>query len=133
MAKTAAVKSVNAHSGLNWKAVVAGTVLTLMLTVITSGTLALVVYLTDISESMITGTLYYLGILMVAVGSMFAARWAESLGWLHGALAALLYVSLAVIISSLFFASGPPSAAVAQRLVVAMVVGGLSGVIGLNF
>lgn len=132
MPQTEVLQKHQSGSGLNLKAIIAGMIVTLVLTLGLAGVLALTVYFTDVNEGVVLSLLYYLGLATVAIGAAFAARWADGLGWVHGGLTALFYVSLAIIFGSVFFSTGLTVLAVVKRLVLAFMVGSIAGVFGVN-
>jgi len=120
------------NESLNLKAVVAGILVTFFLTLLVSGGLALTIYLTNITENQVTAVLYYAGMLTLAVGGALAARWAETLGWVHGGLSGALYVILATLVGMFFFPGGYAFAQIAQRVLAGFFIGALGGIIGIN-
>lgn len=114
------------------RAVAAGVIATFALTVMVSAALAVAIYLTDITETHVSGILYYVGLLSVAVGGGVAARRASSRGWLHGGLAGLAYVVLSLVIGSLLFPGSAVLVDAGRKLVTAFVAGAVGGVVGVN-
>lgn len=107
-------------------AVAVGVGVTFLLTVTVSALLAVAIYLTDITEAHVTGALYYIGLVAVALGGAAASRKAQARGWLHGALAGTTYVVLSLAVGALLF----PQAAVLAGAVTKVLVGAAAGVVG---
>ncbi len=127
-----AAERFQSNDSLNVKAILAGVVVTFLLTLLISGGLALTIYLTSITEGQVAMVLYYAGMFTLAVGGALAARWADSLGWLHGGLSGAVYVVLATLIGMFFFPGGYMLAQVAKRVLAGFFVGALGGIAGIN-
>lgn len=113
-------------------AVGAGVIATFLLTVLAAAVLAIGVYLTDLTEAHVSGILYYLGLVAVAVGGAVASRRAGSFGWLHGGLSGLAYVLLSIILGAILFPGSQVFMEAAGKLIMGTVSGIIGGVAGIN-
>jgi putative membrane protein (TIGR04086 family) len=120
------------HDSINLRAIIAGILATFFLTLLISGCLALTIYLTTITEQQVTLILYYSGMLTLAVGGGLAARWADTLGWVHGGLAGAVYVILATMVGMYFFPGGYALMSIVQRVLAGFFIAALGGIIGIN-
>ncbi|MHB9146245.1 MAG: TIGR04086 family membrane protein [Symbiobacteriia bacterium] len=71
-------------------------------------------------------------VLAYGLAGFFAGHRARGLGWLHGGLAALLWVALALVFQLVAFSGGPSFGAVAYQALLAAAVGALAGMVGVN-
>lgn len=71
-------------------------------------------------------------VLAYGVAGTVAGLRSRSWGWLHGSLAALAWVALALIIQLIAFPQGPSFGAVLYQALLAAAVGALAGMIGVN-
>lgn len=117
---------------VNGRAVAAGVVAVLALTVALSAILALVIYTTTITEAHISGLLYYLGLAAVGVGGAISARRARGGGLVHGALTGLAYVAISLMVGAILFPGGAVLGDVGRKLITALLAGSAGGIIGLN-
>lgn len=71
-------------------------------------------------------------VLAYGVAGMVAGVRARSWGWLHGTLAAVSWVALALVIQLIGFPQAPSFGAVLYQALLAAAVGALAGMIGVN-
>lgn len=117
---------------LSWKAILSGIAFTFLTTLIVSGAMALVVAFTQLTEPGTASVIYYLALIVVALGGAYGARQASSLGWLHGGLVGLGYAVLAGLIGLLVFPAGLAVVEITRRLVIAFTAGAIGGMVGVN-
>lgn len=113
-------------------AIVAGVIVTFLLTLAVSALLAVGIYLTDMTEAHVTGALYYIGLVAVAIGGAAASRRAGTRGWLHGGITGLAYVGLSLAIGTLLFPGGAAMVGVPAKLLTGTAAGAIGGVAGIN-
>lgn len=116
----------------NLRAVVIGTVATLLASMTVAVVTALVMYLSPLSEQYLSTGLYYVGFAIVIIGGAVASRAARRLGWLHGGLAGMAAATLAMFLLSFLFPGGLATAEVFRQAAMAFGAGALGGVIGVN-
>lgn len=114
------------------RAVAVGVAVTFLLTVAVSAVLAVVIYLTDITEAHVSGALYYLGLVAVTLGGAAASRRAGRSGLLHGACTGTAYVLLSLLAGALLFPDAAVLAGALGKLVTGAGAGALGGVAGIN-
>ncbi|MDP4087980.1 MAG: TIGR04086 family membrane protein [Bacillota bacterium] len=93
---------------------------------------AIVMTVTEVSNQVTS--VYYLLVtcLSVIYGSIYAARKNNKNGWLVGMLVALLYMLLLYIIARIVFGYSDFGTKELLRMAIAVMVGALSGMLGIN-
>jgi putative membrane protein (TIGR04086 family) len=104
------------------------TIITIIMLVI----LSIIMSFSDVSRQVIS--VYYLVATCVSIiyGSIYAARKNNKKGWLVGILVAFFYMLVLYLISMLIFKDTALQMKDLLRLVIALVVGTLSGMLGIN-
>ncbi|WP_163215868.1 TIGR04086 family membrane protein [Clostridium thermarum] len=108
--------------------VLRATLITIVLVII----FAIIMTFTDVSNQFLS--VYYLvtTCLSVVYGAIYAARKNNKNGWLVGILVALLYMLLIFIASAVLFNNVFFGLTELLRITIAVVVGALSGMLGIN-
>jgi putative membrane protein (TIGR04086 family) len=122
------------REGLNisLRALIAGVLACAALALVAAAVLGLIMYRTMLPEAVLPNIMGAVNLVALVVGGYFAGRKAESMGWLNGGLAGLVYTALLVLLG-LFFFPGPTAALVVlRRVVVGFVLGALGGTVGVN-
>ncbi len=114
------------------QAVMTGLITTVFLVLVISALVALLVYLTGLTEGTAASVLYYAGLGCVAVGGSFGARRSGRLGWLHGGLVGFLYAVISIALSFLVMPGTLIVLDLFRQTTVVAVVGALGGIIGVN-
>lgn len=93
---------------------------------------AIIMTFTDVNNRFTS--VYYLvaTCLSVVYGSIYAARKNNKNGWLVGILVAVLYMLLVFIISAILFKDSSFGTKELLRMAIAVMVGALSGMLGIN-
>lgn len=103
-----------------------------ILTVILLIIFAIIMSITEVSPQFLS--VYYLLVtcLSVVYGAIYAARKNNKNGWLVGIVVAILYMVLLYIIAAVFFNDASLGTKELLRLTIAVMVGALSGMLGIN-
>lgn len=125
-------RSLSPVPNLDLAAVGAGVVATFLLTVLVSAVLAVLIYVTNLTEAHVSGVLFYTGLVAIALGGAVSSRRAGTLGWLHGGLAGLVYVLLSVVLGALLFPGSQALGQVVGKIALGGVCGAAGGVAGIN-
>jgi len=112
----------------SWK----GLIRALALTVFLLMALASIMGFLDLSQKNLYVTYIVITCISIVFGGIYAARKNESKGWLVGLLVALLYYFLIGIISSIAIGKIEFTNFDGYRLVFAVAIGMLSGMLGIN-
>lgn len=93
---------------------------------------AIIMTFTDVSSQVTS--VYYLLVtcLSVIYGAIYAARKNNKNGWLVGMLVAILYMLLLYIIAAVIFKDNTFGTKELLRMAIAVMVGALSGMLGIN-
>lgn len=99
--------------------------------------LLLIVYgilltITSLSESSMSTIVMIITMISIALSSIYSAMKAESKGWLHGAVVGLIYMILLFLIGLIFDTGLSFDSFIIFRLFMGLVIGALSGIIGIN-
>ncbi|MEW6522039.1 MAG: TIGR04086 family membrane protein [Bacillota bacterium] len=113
------------------RAVVAGLVLSLVVTVLAAGIIAVVLLSSPLTEKHLPWVINGFGFLSIFCGGFASARISGSLGWFHGCLTGLGYVLVAYLLSTLAFAPAPP--VTLARVLFAALAGTVGGMLGVNY
>jgi len=110
------------------KGVLRATIITVILLIL----LAIITSIKDISSQIVS--VYYLLVTCISIiyGAIYAARKNNKKGWLVGLMVALLYMLVLYLISVVFFQNAIISVKDLIRLTLAIFVGTLSGMLGIN-
>lgn len=112
--------------------IVKGIVRALILTVICVLAISLAMSFLDISSKTL-GVLWIISTCVsILLGAIYAARKNEEKGWLVGLILAIVYYLLIMIISSIFKGAVHFGILDLGRLMIAMAIGLLSGMLGIN-
>lgn len=103
-------------------------ILTILLTII----LALIMCFVDFSVKALNVSYVFVTCISLVIGATYASRVNGEKGWLIGILVGLFYYLLLLIISSVFNKGIDLSVFDGYKLTMAMVVGLLSGMLGIN-
>lgn len=125
-------RSLSPAPKLDLRAIAAGVLTTFLLTVLASAIMAVAIYWSDLTEAHVSGALFYVGLLAVAIGGAVASRRAGSFGWLHGGLAGFLYVFLSIVLGAVLFPGSQVLPAAAGKLALGALSGVVGGVAGIN-
>jgi putative membrane protein (TIGR04086 family) len=110
------------------KGVLRATIITVILLII----LAVVMSMLEINQQIIS--VYYLFVTCISIiyGAIYAARKNNRKGWLVGLIVAMLYMIVLYIISAIFFNDTSFGLKDLFRVILALIVGILSGMLGIN-
>lgn len=103
-----------------------------IITIILMLLFTIIMTVTDVTNQFLS--VYYLvaTCLSVVYGSIYAARKNNKNGWLVGILVALLYMLLIFILSAVLFQDSSFGTKELLRMAIAVIVGALSGMLGIN-
>ena len=87
---------------------------------------------TDISGRVVSVTFLLITCISIIYGAIYAAKKNNRKGWLTGLAVSLTYMLILYIISGLFFGDYSINTKDLTRLVIAVLVGVLSGMLGIN-
>lgn len=93
--------------------------------------LAVVMTYTSLSESVIPVINSIIMILSISVGAIYMSLKISSKGWLNGSVIGIVYIILAILISSIF-GSIVFNVYLVMKVLVALVTGAVGGMIGVN-
>lgn len=110
------------------KAVITALIITLILFII----LATILYMTNISDTIVPTAVFIISIFSLIIGGIFSTKNAEKSGFLHGALTALGYF-IVILIGSFIVNDGFVfNAGMLTTLIALSASGMLGGIIGIN-
>lgn len=110
------------------KGVLRATIITIVLLIL----LAIITSIKDLSPQIVS--VYYLLVTCISIiyGAIYAARKNNQKGWLVGIMVALLYMLILYLISAVFFQDAIITVKDLIRVALAIFVGTLSGMLGIN-
>ncbi|HHY70482.1 MAG TPA: TIGR04086 family membrane protein [Thermoanaerobacterales bacterium] len=111
-----------------FKGVVSAYLFTILLFLI----LALIMYFTKLSESIIPKAVVVISAISILFGGVRITKDIESMGWLHGGLVGFSYMGILVILSFLITPSFSFGWNVVVDLFLGFLVGVLAGILGVN-
>ncbi|MDT8717470.1 TIGR04086 family membrane protein [Clostridium sp. 19966] len=103
-----------------------------MFTVIMIIILAVIMNFTDVGNSFLSVYFVIVTCISVLYGAIYAARKNNKNGWLIGILVAFFYMMVLYIISAVMFNEPSIESKDIMRFVIALMVGALSGMLGIN-
>lgn len=92
----------------------------------------LIMFYTDVSESMLPITSAITMTLSVTIASVYASLKIKKKGWINGAIIGIVYISIIIAISLLFLDDFVLNTYVLLKTGIALVTGAISGMIGVN-
>jgi putative membrane protein (TIGR04086 family) len=109
-----------------------GVLRAVIITLLLLAGLAFVMSIKDVSLQVVS--VYYLVATCISIlyGSVYAARKNNRKGWLVGLLVAFIYMAIIYLVAALFFQDITLSGKDLLRIVIALFVGALSGMLGIN-
>lgn len=116
----------------DYKYLVKGLTMCLILTVIALIVLALILKFTSLSESKLPMFNNLIIIISVAIGSIYASGKSKENGWLIGALIGLIYYIFILILNILFIKDVSFTLLIIPKLVMSTFAGVIGGIIGIN-
>jgi len=122
----------NPAAGLNPSAVLMGIIVAFAASLIMAAILALVLYFSSISEGLVEMATGFLGMFSIFLGAGYAARKAETYGWVHGAVTGFLYVAICYVVGLFFAPDLLPGSELFFKMVIGVLVGVLGGIVGIN-
>ena len=94
--------------------------------------LALIMYFTKVSESIIPKAVVAISAVSISLGGVRTTKDVESMGWLHGGLVGFLYMGILVMLSFLIMPSFSFGWNIALDLFLGFLVGVLAGILGVS-
>lgn len=92
----------------------------------------LIMFYTDVSESVLPITSAITMTLSVTIASVYASLKIKKKGWINGSIIGIIYISIIIAISLLFLDDFVLNAYVLLKTGIALVTGAISGMIGVN-
>jgi len=117
---------------ISFAKVLKGVFLAYLLTIVLFIILALIMYFTRVSESIIPKAVVVISALSILLSGINTTKDLESMGWLHGGLVGLLYMGVLIIISFLAAPSFAFTLNVAIDLFISFLVGTVAGMTGVS-
>ncbi|MCL4426222.1 MAG: TIGR04086 family membrane protein [Firmicutes bacterium] len=119
-------------AGLDLTAVAAGVVVSFALTFVASTIMALLLYNMIMSDNRLPLLEDLAGLISVVLGGWYAARRAETSGWLHGGVTGVVYVLIALTLGLALYSVPFILVTSLKRLGAGFLLGALGGVLGVN-
>ncbi len=109
-----------------------GTLLALIISLVVCLLLAVVLFLTPLSEGAVPYVVYITGIFSIIIGSAYAAKRIQAKGWLNGGLTGLSYLVILLVLTRVFGLELDVNLHLLTKLLLAFVFGSIGGILGLN-
>ncbi len=109
-----------------------GVVVSYIFLVLAFAALALVYTYTDMSDKFLTPAVYIISAISLFGAGFVSSAKAKVHGWLHGALAGVMYALARLGLGVAVFKSYVPSAGILETLLVSVVLAVLGGIFGVN-
>jgi len=122
----------NGNVKINFVKIMKGVFIAYVLTIFLFLVLALIMYFTSISESIIPKTVVAISAVSILLSGINTTKDLESMGWLHGGLLGLFYMGILIIISFLTAPSFAFGLNIAIDLLISFLVGVIAGIIGVS-
>lgn len=110
-----------------------GSLIALIITVISLLVVAIILTYTDVSENIITVSVIVISALSILIGSIISAVNIKKNGIINGALVGFIYMITIYLLSSIFIAGFNVNMQSIIMIVVSIFAGMLGGIIGVNF
>jgi len=94
--------------------------------------LALIMYFTNLSESIIPKAVVVVSAVSILLSGINTTMDVDSMGWLHGGLVGLLYMGILIILSFFIVPSFAFSFNIVVDILLGFLVGALAGIIGVS-
>ena len=117
---------------MNFKKIIKGTLLALLVSLILIVILAVVVYFSNIQERTVGAMVFAITAISVLLGAYFLARTIESGGLLNGLILAICYFAVILAVSLAVNGRVSISASNFLRLLSCLAAGCLGGILGIN-
>lgn len=117
---------------MKWGAVVEGTIAGLVTSLLGSALMAASVYFTDFAQRHSEPFQDGVAIASVLVAGLWVGRRAQTSGLLHGAVTGIGFLVAGSVLGFLFFSGFPGLTFLGVRLVLAVALGAVAGVLGVN-
>ncbi len=109
-----------------------GVFLALAVSLVVCLLVAVVLFLTPMTERAVPYIVYITSTFSIVIGSAYAAKRIQSKGWLNGGLTGLAYVFILLILTRVFGLDLDVNLHLATKLLLAFVLGSIGGILGLN-
>lgn len=103
-----------------------------LITIILLVLFSIVMSFTEVGTQVVSVVFLLITCISIIYGAIYAARKNNRKGWVTGIIVALLYMALLYILSGFFFGSFAIDSKDLSRLGIALLVGALSGMLGIN-
>lgn len=110
-----------------------GSLIALIITVISLLVVSIILTYTDVSENIITVSVIVISALSILIGSIISALNIKKNGIINGALVGFIYMITIYLLSSIFIAGFNVNMQSIIMIVVSIFAGMLGGIIGVNF
>ena len=110
-----------------------GSLIALIITVISLLVVSIILTYTDVSENIITVSVIVISALSILIGSIISAVNIKKNGIINGALVGFIYMITIYLLSSIFIAGFNVNMQSIIMIVVSIFAGMLGGIIGVNF
>lgn len=117
---------------LNFKYLIRGLILTLIMTLILILIVSFLLRFTNLAEAKLSLINNVIMVLSIALGSGYLAIKIKEKGWLFGALLGLIYYCLLLVLNIIFFKINIFKLIYIMKLMIAMLIGAIGGIIGIN-
>lgn len=94
--------------------------------------LALIMYFTNVSESIIPKAVIVISAVSILLGGVRTTKDVGSMGWLHGGLVGLLYMGILIILGFLIMPSFTFGWSIILDIFLGFVVGVVAGILGVS-
>ncbi len=125
-------RSTEALSALQLGPIVTGAMAGITLSLCVAAVLSLLFYFTSLNEGILPPVVVGLGIVSIFFSGAIAGKQAGALGWVHGAIAGLLYVLVVYLVGVAIVAYPITFIAILEKLASGLGLGALGGVLGIN-
>lgn len=106
--------------------------ISIVLTLIALLIQTVIMFYTNVSESILPITSSIIMTLSVAIASIYASLKIRKKGWINGAIVGLLYIVMIIILGIFFLDDFALNSYVFLKTIIALVTGIISGMIGVN-
>jgi len=128
----ASLQDITADNGISIGVILKGILTAYIITIIIFLVFAVVITYTDFPESAIPAVVVVTTIISIIIAGSKVASRAKSKGWLNGAIAGILYMTILYIASSLIFNGFTFDRYVIYMFILGLFSGAFGGIIGIN-
>jgi len=122
----------NGKPSINFVKIIKGVLKAYLITIFVFLILALIMYFTSISESIIPRAVIVISAVSILLSGINTTKDVESMGWLHGGLVGFFYIGILIMVSFLIVPSFAFSLNIAIDIFLSFLVGVIAGIIGVS-